>query len=74
MRALKVDESSIKHIPGARVVRKGDFLGVVAPTEYDAIQAAAQLKVSGPQPPTMPGNGNLWDAFRKVTARRARSR
>ena len=29
----------------SQVVRAGDFLGVVAPTEYDAIQAAAQLKV-----------------------------
>ena len=28
-RRSRVDESSIKHIPGARVVRKGDFLGVV---------------------------------------------
>ena len=37
---LSVDESSIKHIAGAQVVRKGDFIGVVAPKEYDAIQAA----------------------------------
>ena len=28
---VSVDESSIKHIPGASVVRKGDFLAVVAP-------------------------------------------
>ena len=42
---VSVDESSIKHIPDVQVVRKGDFLGVVAPKEYDAIQAAAQLKV-----------------------------
>ena len=47
----RVDESSIKHIPGAQVVRKGDFLGVVAPKEYDAIQAAAQLKVKWADPP-----------------------
>ena len=31
---LSVDESSIKHITGAKVVRFGNFLGVVAPTEY----------------------------------------
>ena len=42
---VSVDERSIKHIRGARVVRRGDFLGVVATHEYDAIQAAAQLKV-----------------------------
>ena len=42
---VSVDESSIKHIPGASVVRKGDLLAVVAPVEYDAIRAAVQLKV-----------------------------
>ncbi len=42
---LSIDESSIKHIPDAKVVRKGDLVGVVAPKEYDAIQAASQLKV-----------------------------
>ena len=53
---LSVDESSIKHIPGAQVVRTGDFLGVVAPTEYEAIQAAAQLKVKWAEPPTLAGH------------------
>ena len=37
--------SSIKNIPGAQVVRINNFVAVVAPKEYDAIQAAAQLKV-----------------------------
>ena len=42
---VSVDASSIAHLPEVRVLRKGDFVGVVAPKEYDAIQAAAQLKV-----------------------------
>jgi hypothetical protein len=42
---VSVDQSSISHLPDVKVVRMGDFLGVVAPHEYDAIQAAAQLKV-----------------------------
>ena len=42
---LSVDATSIAHIPGAQVVQIGNFLAVVAPKEYDAIQAAAQLKV-----------------------------
>jgi nicotinate dehydrogenase subunit B len=63
---LKVDESSIKNIKGAQVVRKGNFVGVVAPNEQDAIQAAQQLKVTWKQSPTMPGNGNLWKLFREV--------
>ncbi len=40
-----VDESSIKGIRGARVVRKQDFVAVVAPREWDAVRAAQQLKV-----------------------------
>jgi CO/xanthine dehydrogenase Mo-binding subunit len=40
---LSVDPSSISHIPGAQVVQLNNFLAVVAPKEYDAIQAASQL-------------------------------
>ena len=50
---VSIDESSIKHIPNVQIVRKGDFLGVVAPQEYDAIQAAAQLKVKWADPPAV---------------------
>jgi CO/xanthine dehydrogenase Mo-binding subunit len=39
-----VDERSIAHIPGARVVRIGSFLGVVADDEWDAVVAARTLK------------------------------
>jgi CO/xanthine dehydrogenase Mo-binding subunit len=62
---LSLDESSIKHIPGVRVVRSGDFLGVVAPKEYDAIQAAAQLKVKWQENPILPSTGNLWKQMRE---------
>jgi len=66
---VSVDEGSIAHIPGARVVRKGDFLGVVAPHEYDAIQAAAQLKVTWAQPPAvLPGGGDEFAAMRALEA------
>ena len=62
-----VDETSISHIAGARVVRKGDFVGVVAPHEYDAIQAAAQLKVKWADAPTvLPGGGNELQAMRAL--------
>ena len=42
---LSVDANSIKNIPDVQIVHVGNFLAVVAPKEYDAIQAAAQLKV-----------------------------
>jgi nicotinate dehydrogenase subunit B len=62
---LSIDESSIGHIPGVKVVRKGDFVGVVAQKEYDAIQAAAQLKVKWADPPPLPGDGNLFGQMRE---------
>src|SRR5579864_7266780 len=44
---LKVDESSIAHIPGVvKVVQEGSFVGVVAETEWAAIQAAKALKIT----------------------------
>jgi len=62
-----IDENSIKHLPGARIVRKGNFLGVVAPHEYDAIQAAAQLKVKWATPPAvLPGHGDEFKAMREL--------
>jgi nicotinate dehydrogenase subunit B len=68
---LSVDESSIKNIPGAQVVRKGNFVGVVADTEYGAIQAAAQLKVKWSEPELLPGSGNLYGAMRKSVTKDA---
>jgi len=73
---VAVDEGSIKHIAGVQVVRRGDFVGVVAPTEYAAIQAAAQLKVSWGKPPVLLSAGNLFGQMRaqdanKQTANRA---
>ena len=52
------------HISGARVVRQGDFLGVVAPREYDAIQAAAQLKVTWKESAILPTPGKLFKQMR----------
>ena len=45
-KVVAVDEASIAAIPGARVVRKDDFVGVVAEREWNAIQAARALKVT----------------------------
>jgi CO/xanthine dehydrogenase Mo-binding subunit len=61
---LSVDPSSISHIPNTTVVQKGNFVGVVAPHEYDAIQAAVELKVKWAPMPALPGVGNLWSNMR----------
>ena len=60
-----VDESSIAHIPGVvKVVQEGSFVGVVAETEWAAIQAAQALKVTWSTPETkMPANREAVDAY-----------
>jgi len=68
-KVVAVDESSIKSIAGAQVVRFNDFVGVVAPTEWEAIQAASQLKVTWGERPTLPSTGNLWKAMREQDAK-----
>ena len=63
---VSIDPSSIAHVPGAQVVHVNNFLAVVAPKEFDAIQAAAQLKVVWNTNPILPGTGNLWKHYRDV--------
>jgi len=63
-KVLSVDPASISHIPNVKVIQKNNFLAVVAPKEYDAIQAAAQLKVTWAPMPPIPGVGNLWGQMR----------
>jgi nicotinate dehydrogenase subunit B len=68
---VKVDESSIKGIKGARVVRDKDFIGVVADREWDAIKASKQLKIewSNPTPPFF-DSAELYNHIRKAPVRK----
>ncbi|MGH9562813.1 MAG: molybdopterin cofactor-binding domain-containing protein, partial [Terracidiphilus sp.] len=59
-----LDETSIVHIPGARVLRNGDFVGVVAPREWDAVRAARDLKIEWDMPATLPGSDDVYAAMR----------
>jgi CO/xanthine dehydrogenase Mo-binding subunit len=56
---LSVDESSIRAIPDARVVRIESFLGVVAKTEWAAIRAARELKATWSDSQLLPGSDGL---------------
>jgi CO/xanthine dehydrogenase Mo-binding subunit len=62
-----VDESSVKDIPGVKVVWQKGFLGVVAPKEWDAIRASEKLKVawSDAKPP-FPSQATLYEHIRKA--------
>jgi nicotinate dehydrogenase subunit B len=68
---VKVDESSIKNIPTAKVVWDKAFLGVVADKEWDAIKAARQLKVEWSQvAPPFPNQAALYDHIRQAPTRK----
>jgi nicotinate dehydrogenase subunit B len=68
---VKVDEASIKDIPGAKVVWQEGFLGVLAPREWDAIQAMQKLKVEWSQvAPPFPSQTALYDHIRKAPVRK----
>jgi nicotinate dehydrogenase subunit B len=59
---LSVDEASVSHIPGVvKVVTEGSFVGVVAETEWAAIQAAKALKVSWSQ-----STAKMWSSHQEV--------
>jgi CO/xanthine dehydrogenase Mo-binding subunit len=68
---VKMDEASIKDIPGVRVVWQKGFLAVVAEREWDAIQAAEKLKVEwSPSSVAFPGTAGLYDHIRAAPVRK----
>ena len=61
-----VDEGSIKNIPGAKVVKEGEFLAVVAESEWNAIRAARALKATWSKSETLPDQAKLWEYVRST--------
>jgi nicotinate dehydrogenase subunit B len=59
-----VDESSIGAVAGARIVRLGSFLGIVAEREWDAVRAARLLKAQWSAGTGLPDYLTLADAVR----------
>src|SRR5262249_16580815 len=60
-----VDDASIRDVAGVvKVVRQGNFLGVVAESEWGAIKAAEKLKASWSKSQTLPDAAKLWDEVR----------
>jgi nicotinate dehydrogenase subunit B len=66
---VSMDENSVRGIPGyVKTVAKGDFLGVVAETEWAAIRAVQALKVVWTQPElAFPEQQHLYEQMRSVT-------
>ena len=63
---LSVDDSALRDVRGARVVRKDDFLGVVAEREEDAVRAARALKTTWSDSATLPAMGELYETLMKI--------
>lgn len=62
-----VDETSVQGIPGVvKVVRQGNFLGVVAESEWAAIRAARALKAAWSDWEGLPEQAKLWDHVRST--------
>jgi len=61
-----IDENSVKDMPGLiKVVQRGDFIGVVAEREEQAIQAAKQLKVEWQEMTAYPKIEDLYSTLRR---------
>lgn len=68
----RVDEASLRSLPGVQLVHEGNFLAVLAEDEWTAIRAARELKVEwrgGPAAP-LPGHEGLHDWLRAAKVER----
>jgi CO/xanthine dehydrogenase Mo-binding subunit len=69
-KVISVDDQSLKDIPGARIVRRQNFVGVVAEREWDAVRAAKQLKVTWEAfTPSLPGTDGIHDSYRTAKSK-----
>lgn len=61
----RIQEESIAHIPGiVKIVREGSFVGIVAETEWAAIQAGNALRVDWSEPASkMPASRGEVDTY-----------
>jgi nicotinate dehydrogenase subunit B len=64
---LSVDADSVADVPGIlKVVRRGNFLAVVAQTEWGAITASRQLKATWSDWQGLPDEDKVWEYVRST--------
>jgi nicotinate dehydrogenase subunit B len=69
-RVVSVDERSVADMPGVvRVVRRNDFVGVVAERPWQALQAANRLQVTWSEGSGLPDRSGFFDRLRTQPAR-----
>jgi CO/xanthine dehydrogenase Mo-binding subunit len=63
---IDVDEKSVQHVAGLiKVVQRNNFVGVVAEKQWQAAQAAKDLKVTWKPGPGLPAQENFYEYMRK---------
>jgi nicotinate dehydrogenase subunit B len=64
-RLVSLDESSVADLPGlVKVVQQGNFIGVIAEREEQAVLAAKKLKVTWQETPAFPAMPDLYTVLR----------
>jgi CO/xanthine dehydrogenase Mo-binding subunit len=63
---IEVDDARARSMAGVTIVRDGDFLGVLAPTERGATRAAAAVHATWRVPEGQPSSDTLYDHLRKT--------
>ena len=64
-----VDDAKARAMTGVSVVRDGDFLGVVAPTERAAVRAAAAVQATWNVPAGQPSSETIYDYLKQNVER-----
>jgi nicotinate dehydrogenase subunit B len=67
---LSVDETSIRALPGVRVIRIESFLGVVASDEWAAVRASKEIKATWSDSQVLPGSSDLGRWVRQAPVER----
>lgn len=60
-----IDASSVADLKDVRIVRRGNFIGVVAARQWDAVRAAEQLRVDWEFQNALPGTARLHEKMRR---------
>jgi len=67
---VSVDESSIKDLPGiVKIVTRKNYVGVVAEKPWQAVQAAARLRVTWTAGTGLPSQAQYYDIMRTLPSR-----
>ena len=66
---VAVDDAKARGMMGVSVIRDGDFLGVVAPTDRAAVRAAAAVQATWNVPAGQPSSESIYDYLKQHVER-----